>query len=441
MGLGFLGLHDLMLFSGVQYGSEESTKFVDVLVGMMAEWCYLESVELAKENGPFPKFDKELFMQSGYMQQMKERKPHVAKAIEEHGVRNVTTMTVAPTGTTGTMVGISTGGEPYYAWEYFRNSRLGTFMESAEIVKDYVKEHPGFEVAEDYLNLPKHFVTAMELTPEEHVRVQAALQIWIDSSISKTCNAPSTFTVEDVSTLYELAYDLGCKGVTCYVDRSRDTQVLETKSSSTETQTEAVATSTEPPVQTGYVKNERPNVLYGGTYKKHTPHGPAYITINDDPTNHLAREIFVNIGQAGSDLFAQNEALGRALTLYLKDSQNPNKEAALVKHFSGIGGQNSVGFGPNRIHSVADAIAKAIIEHAENFPLRHGMSEQEFSQRLTETASAMEVVTTEEKTKEKPLSDLRKASIKRDLCPQCQQMTLVNHGGCNECSACGYSKC
>lgn len=101
VGLGILALHDLMLYSGVQYGTEMSVKFVDVVIGMMAEWCYLESVELAKENGPFPKFDTELFMQSGFMKQMAARKPHVAKAIREHGVRNVTTMTIAPTGTTG----------------------------------------------------------------------------------------------------------------------------------------------------------------------------------------------------------------------------------------------------------------------------------------------------------------------------------------------------
>lgn len=441
VGLGFLGLHDMMLYSGVQYGSDESTKFIDVVVGMMAEWCYLESVELAKENGPFEKFNKNEFMKSGFMKQMKANKPHVAEAIEKHGIRNVTTMTIAPTGTTGTMVGVSTGCEPYYAWEYFRNSRLGVFMESADVVKNYQKDHPDFVLGEDFENLPEHFVTSMDLTPEEHVKVQAALQKWIDSSISKTCNAPSTYTPEDVSRLYQQAYDLGCKGVTVYVDGSRDTQVLETKPKKEEVkETEKVekVVENDSKKENEFIKNKRPQVLYGGTYKKATPHGSAYITINDDPETHLAREIFVNIGQAGSDLFAQNEALGRALTLYLKDSQNPDKESVLVKHFSGIGGQNSVGFGPNRIHSVADAISKAIIEHSENFPLRHGMEQKEFEEMIKkdETSNAKPV----EKDIKK-MSNIRRASVKRDICPNCQEMTLVNNGGCNECSACGYSKC
>ncbi|MGZ4122687.1 MAG: adenosylcobalamin-dependent ribonucleoside-diphosphate reductase, partial [Tumebacillaceae bacterium] len=215
VGLGIMGLHDLMIFCGIQYGTEESTKLIDVLMGMMAEWCYLESVELAKENGPFPMFDADLYLQSGYMQIMAQHKPHVVAAIRKHGVRNVTTMTIAPTGTTGTMVGCSTGCEPYYAWSYYRNSRLGLFEENAKIVDDYYNTHPGVE------ELPSYFVTAMDLSPVDHVMVQAALQKWIDSSISKTCNAPNSYTVEDTKKLYDLAYELGCKGVTIYRDGSR----------------------------------------------------------------------------------------------------------------------------------------------------------------------------------------------------------------------------
>lgn len=432
VGLGIMGLHDLMLYCGVQYGTEESAKFSQAILGMMAEWCYLESVELAKENGPFPKFDADKFLQSGFMKQMAEEKPHVVDEIRKHGVRNVTTMTIAPTGTTGTMVGVSTGCEPYYAWEYFRNSRIGSFMETVSIVQEYFEAH-GITNG-TYDDLPEYFVTAMELTPKEHVVVQAALQKWIDSSISKTCNAPNEYTVEDVKALYQLAYDLGCKGVTIYRDGSRSEQVLETKkeeeTSVQEAELQTAATVTEE-VQT-YIKKERANPLYGATYKKRTPMGPAYITINDDETG-TAREIFINIGKAGTDLFASNEALGRALTLYLKESPNPNKEAAIVKHFSGIGGQNSVGFGPNRIMSVPDAVAKALIEHAETFPLRKlkDLEEKIQQQEVKEVA-----VTVTTKT------DLRKAAITRDNCPDCGgQNTLVNKGGCNECEACGYSKC
>lgn len=427
VGLGIMGLHDLLIHCGVKYGSEESTKLIDVLVGMMAEWCYLESVELAKENGPFPAFAADKFLQSGYMKQMAKEKPHVAEAIAKYGVRNVTTMTIAPTGTTGTMVGCSTGCEPYYAWSYFRNSRLGMFEENAEIVDAFKRTHPGEE-------LPDYFVTAMELTPEEHVRVQAALQKWIDSSISKTCNAPHNYTVEDTKKLYDLAYELGCKGVTIYRDGSRSEQVLSLKEETEKGGKGAENAKPEPtaadlfglqPGPKPYVHKGRPDVLYGATYKKETPLGTAYITINDDPETQLATEIFVNIGKAGSDVYAANEALGRAITLYLRDSQNPDKEAVLVKHFSGIGGFNAVGFGDRRITSVPDAIAKALIEHSETFPLR----------RLNSLETAVTVQLPSERI------SLREFSTGKDLCPNCHQHTLVRHGGCHECEACGFSKC
>ncbi|GGJ09993.1 ribonucleoside-diphosphate reductase, adenosylcobalamin-dependent [Alicyclobacillus cellulosilyticus] len=457
VGLGIMGLHDLLIYCGIRYGSEESVKFIDVLMGLMAEWCYLESVELAKEYGPFPAFDAEKFLQSGYMQQMAKERPHVVEAIRKHGVRNVTTMTIAPTGTTGTMIGCSTGCEPYYAWSYYRNSRLGLFEEHAAIVEEYRATHPGQP-------LPDYFVTAMELTPEEHVRVQAALQKWIDSSISKTCNAPNSYTVEDTRRLYDLAYELGCKGITIYRDGSRSEQVLSLKQedkqaaaaaegasrpgTAKEERREAAGTasanaaaeaaanaaaaaaqrSTGPASGQGYVKRRRPDVLYGATYRKETPLGKAYITINDDPEEHVALEVFVNIGKAGSDVYAANEALGRAITLYLRDSRNPNKEAELVRHFSGIGGSSSVGFGDQRITSVPDAIAKSLIEHAETFPLRKAAFREWVLGRENAASAASP-------------SELRAYTSVKDWCPQCHQHTLVRTGGCFECEACGYSKC
>lgn len=443
VGLGIMGLHDLLIYSGIRYGSEESVQLIDVLLGMMAEWSYLESVELAKENGPFEAYDTDQFLQSGFMQQMAQVRPHVAAAVRDHGIRNVTTMTIAPTGTTGTMVGCSTGCEPYYAWSYFRNSRLGMFEENANIVQEYIDTHPGDD-------MPEYFVTAMDLTPEDHVRVQGALQRWIDSSISKTCNAPNSYTVQNTKDLYDLAYELGCKGVTIYRDGSRSEQVLSLKHDKEEENkplAEDVVTSLDnmaesvgnlaPSVQPAaaasapaYVKRGRPDVLYGATYKKDTPLGKAYITINDDPDEHVALEMFVNIGKAGSDVYAANEALGRAITLYLRDSHNPNKEAELVSHFSGIGGSGAVGFGDRRITSVPDAIAKALIEHSETFPMRKA-AYSEWAVTGQETA-----------TKEgQARPALRDFSVAKDLCPNCHQNSLVRTGGCYECEACGYSKC
>jgi len=271
------------------------------------------------------------------------------------------------------------------------------------------------------------------------VRVQAALQRCIDSSISKTCNAPNSYTVEDTVKLYDLAYELGCKGITIYRDGSRSEQVLSLKkdeetrdgqgaqdaAASAPSEQAAQAPQT---AQGGYVKRRRPDVLYGATYRKETPLGKAFITINDDPDTHMATEVFVNVGKAGSDVYAANEALGRAITLYLRESNNPNREAELVKHFSGIGGQNAVGFGAQRITSVPDAIAKALIEHAETFPLRHMAARQAATSAPDEGDPA------------KP-SELRAYSIAKDWCPECHQHTLIRQGGCYECEACGYSKC
>ncbi len=161
-------------------------------------------------------FDKEKFMQSGFVEKLPD---HVKEHINEKGMRNVTLITQAPTGTVGTMLGSSTGIEPYYAFEFYRQSRLGFHKVKIPLAKSYVHEDG---------SLPHYFVTALDLSPEDHIRVQAAVQQWTDSSISKTANAPENFTVEDTANLYELAYKLGCKGVTIYRDNSRTEQVLST---------------------------------------------------------------------------------------------------------------------------------------------------------------------------------------------------------------------
>src|SRR5690606_35150820 len=163
------------------------------------------------------------YLQSGFMRRMPEE---VREAVRKYGIRNVCILTQAPTGSTGTMIGTSTGIEPYYSWTYWRNSRLGMREVQERIVQEYFDENPRLERSRDIL--PEYFVTAMELTPQEHIRVQAAIQRWTDASISKTANAPNHYTVEQTRELYEYAYKLGCKGVTIYRDGSRDQQVLST---------------------------------------------------------------------------------------------------------------------------------------------------------------------------------------------------------------------
>ena len=233
VGLGVMGLHDLLIYCETEYGSEEGNVLVDKVFETIATTAYRASIELAKEKGSFPFLKAETredeaklrnaFIHTGYMRKMPE---DIREDILQYGIRNSHLLTVAPTGSTGTMVGVSTGLEPYFSFSYFRSGRLGKFIEvKADIVQEYLDAHP----EADPNNLPKWFVAAMDLAPEAHADVQCIIQRWIDSSISKTVNAPKGYSVEQVQKVYERLYRGGAKGGTVYVDGSRDSQVLTLK--------------------------------------------------------------------------------------------------------------------------------------------------------------------------------------------------------------------
>jgi ribonucleoside-diphosphate reductase alpha chain len=233
VGLGVMGLHDLLIYCETTYGSEEGNRLVDEVFETIATTAYRESIELAKEKGSFPfligkneeatRRLRENFINTGYMKKMPE---DIREGILRHGIRNSHLLTVAPTGSTGTMVGVSTGLEPYFSFSYFRSGRLGKFIEvKADIVNEYLEAHP----EADENDLPEWFVSAMDLTPEAHADTQCVIQRWVDSSISKTVNAPKGYSVEQVQAVYERLYRGGAKGGTVYVDGSRDAQVLTLK--------------------------------------------------------------------------------------------------------------------------------------------------------------------------------------------------------------------
>ncbi|QFF99417.1 vitamin B12-dependent ribonucleotide reductase [Psychrobacillus glaciei] len=233
VGLGVMGLADLLIYCEKEYGSEEGNVLVDEVFKTIALAAYETSAELAKERGSFPFLTadtveetdrlRKAFTETGFMQSMPEE---IRNSILENGIRNSHLLTVAPTGSTGTMVGVSTGLEPYYSFTYYRSGRLGKFIEvKADIVQEYLKAN----AVADEEDLPNWFVTAMELSPEAHADVQCIIQRWIDSSISKTVNAPRGYTVEQVEGVYERLYRGGAKGGTVYVDGSRDSQVLTLK--------------------------------------------------------------------------------------------------------------------------------------------------------------------------------------------------------------------
>ncbi|MDD3178627.1 MAG: adenosylcobalamin-dependent ribonucleoside-diphosphate reductase, partial [Candidatus ainarchaeum sp.] len=213
IGGGTLGLAELLIKLRLKYGSPDSINLINKIYSLITTEMYLTSTHISEEKGFFPNFDKEKFLASKFIQNLPK---DVYEKIKEKGIRNVSLTTQAPTGSTGTMIGTSTGIEPYFAFKFYRQSRLGFHEVNIPIAQDYEKNGV----------LPDFFVSANDLSPEDHVKVQAAIQRWTDSSISKTANVPANFTVEQTAKLYELAYDLGCKGVTIYRDSSRDEQVL-----------------------------------------------------------------------------------------------------------------------------------------------------------------------------------------------------------------------
>ena len=247
-------------------------------------------------------------------------------------------------------------------------------------MQEYFKENPELEPSLE--SLPPYFVTAMELTPKEHIRVQAAIQRWTDASISKTANAPNDYTIEQTRELYEYAYRAGCKGVTIYRDGSRDQQVLIAQTKDVDEGEREETAQAQAPAAPGQGNGslgaatdagtrrpmrKRPHKLTGATYEWPTPLGKAFITVNDYGDEPI--EVFVTIGKAGSDVAAMSEALGRLTTLFLKYADIASAEekvATLVKHLKDIGGSNSVGFGENRVSSVPDAVARPQQHMEEN---------------------------------------------------------------------------
>ena len=394
IGLGTIGLAELLIRSKIRYGSPECEKFIDRLYKFIAVTAYETSVELSKEKGCFPNFSADKLLQSEFMKRMPE---DLRSKIKKHGLRNVTLLTQAPTGTVGTMVGTSTGIEPFYFWSYTRKSRLGSHLEKVSVLEDYEKENPDQP-------LPDYFVNALDLTPEEHVKTQAAIQKWVDSAISKTCNVPTEYTIEQTKELYELMYKLGCKGGTIYRDKSRDEQVLNAEPKDKEKE----------PVKQPKVRS-RLAKRYGVTITKETSAGNCHVIMNDDEEGHPF-ELFIEIGKGGSDIKAMAEALGRVSSVLLRISSPVSPEERIqeiIKQFKGIGGPRSIGFGKSRIKSLPDAVARALQEN--------------YSPEAAEDDSEA-----------KKISSIQKGF---DICPNCGNASFMNIEGCSKCYNCGHSEC
>ena len=392
IGLGTMGLGEALIRMHVRYGDNpECLQLLDKLYKFICVTAYDESVNLAIEKGPFPACDPEKLVQSGFIQtlplELRER-------ILKYGLRNVTILTQAPTGTVGTMMNTSTGIEAYPWLEWERTGRLGTHREQAAPLRDWLA------AGNLIIDIPDWFVSAMDMTPEDHAVTQATIQRWGDSSVSKTSNLPADYTVAQVDQFYRRMYELGCKGGTVYRDLSRDTQVLNKV--------------TEPKPDEWSEVHPVPKEAYPmRAVSLSTSVGKRSVKLGYDPKTGEPFEVWLDVSRSGTIMAADREAIARLISLLLRvDSHvTPSRRVQLViDQLQGIQGGDPTGFGPEKVFSVPDAVAKAL-------------------SRLLEAANS-------------DLSDAPLPSLHPpDICPECHQATVYRAEGCEKCLECGWSRC
>ena len=442
IGLGIMGLGDLMFRAGVRYGSPEAEEFAAQLMEFIRFHAMRTSIDRARERGAFPSIQGSIY--DPVSLQWRPPVPvapyvhdfgrpaldwnEIVHGIRAYGIRNAAQTTVAPTGTIATVSGCEAYGcEPAFALAYVRHFKDGDtdveltyssplFMQALEragLRRDIREEivqrisangscQAADEVPEEVRNV---FVVANDITAEEHVRMQAAIQAFVDNSISKTVNFPESAETDDIARAYMLAWRLGCKGLTVYVTGSREKVVLETQQTK-------IAKELDPKP-----RKPRPGMLHGNTYRTPTPLGTAYITINENG-DRTPFEVFANVGKAGSDTAAVAEAIGRLISLTLRMPSPLTAEerlAGVIDQLSGIGGRRPLGFGPNRVRSLPDAIAQVLARH-------------------------IAIVEAEQPPEQLPLP-ISMPKQKADLCPDCGQASFVAMEGCRKCVNCGFSEC
>jgi ribonucleoside-diphosphate reductase alpha chain len=406
IGLGVMGWADLLFTMGIPYDSQEALNLAEQLMAFIEDRGHDQSVKLAEERGPFPNWSKSIYR-------------------NDPPLRNSTVTTIAPTGTISMIAGCSSGIEPIFALAFEHRVKQGDdervlpFINEAfvrvakergfysealmeEVLKQgHLRGIPG--IPED---VKRVFQTAHEIPFEWHVRHQAAFQKSTDNGVSKTINLPNASGAEDVANAYLMAWELGCLGITIFRDGCKGSQVLNLGVSKKEAASTAESTA---------VVKPRPRRLAGRTYRVETPLGTAFVTVNENGQGEPF-EVFVSIGKGGSDTMAVAEALGRliSLTLRLPSPLSATRRLEeVIGQLSGIGGGRPLGFGPQRILSLPDGLARVLAEH------------------LGQT------------TADENVASIMKADPRRigDLCKECGQPTFIYEEGCKKCLSCGYNEC
>ena len=438
-GLGTMGLADALIKMQIAYGSEESLPTIERIYQTIRDAAYEASADIAVEKGAFPHFERDKYMQGHFIQRLPAA---VQEKIKKQGIRNAVLLTQAPTGTTSLLSGVSSGIEPVYDFAMVRRDRTGEHIMYHPLLQEWRDKHPNEHT-------PHYFVSSKDLTPEEHVRVQAMVQKYTDSSISKTVNAPNEHTVEQVQKLYRLAYEMGCKGITYYRDGSRDAVLTRVedeekkKKASEEKQMTSVMMEPVTSIQQGV--KPRPPVVQGYTRQVNAPEGKINVTINSDEQGPL--ELFITVGKAGSDIAALAEALGRLISLNLRllsPLSQTDRAQEIAEQLRGIGGSRSVGFGIQQVRSLPDAVARALELHMES--LQEAAQQEAPANGSNGVAHAQKasnengVANGKHVEEPNPLS-LGKLSVTGNMCPQCGCNTLVFEEGCKKCYNCGHSEC
>lgn len=426
-GIGTMGIADALIKMKLKYGADEALPVIEKIYKTIRDAAYAVSSDLAYEKGAFPKFDKDKYLQGHFIKELPE---FVKEKIAKQGIRNAVILTQAPTGTTSILAGASSGIEPVFDFKFIRKDRIGTHVIYHPLFEKWRNENPDIE------QRPEYFVSANDLSPLDHIKVQALIQRYTDSSISKTANAPFEFTVDQVKELYMSAYDLGCKGVTFFRDGSRsgvlyreDTPITEEKK-----EEEAVDPNADP-------RQPRPMILRGTSYEIMTPLGKAYITINKDEKGQPF-EVFINIGKGGMHTMADAEAIGRLISISLQVSKGNRMAVAkkISQQLRGIGGASSIGFGKERVMSLADAIAKVLAEDMASSATIPTSETQPLAISSDSSAAKDDVVAANAVQQQLELGKST-AGKNADICPECGAASFVSEEGCSKCYSCGYSKC
>lgn len=465
IGLGVGGWADMLAQLGIPYDSNEAITLAEKVMQFINDKGHRASEELAVERGPFPAWSESIY---------KDGQP----------LRNSTVTTIAPTGSIGIIANSSTGIEPFFAMAFKHYVKTNALERSLNFVNpffeskahgqpwytDEVKEKIAAEGTIAHIDeipdsVKKVFVTAHDIAPQWHVKMQAAFQKFTDNAVSKTVNMPNGATRDDIKAAYVQAYNTGCRGITVYRDGSKSVQVLnlgtrdkKPSESAPEANHQPLTTNNQlttnghsltnghsnghqpPSVVNSFEMAElrsRPEKLTGSTYRTNTPVGHAFITVNSTPDGQPF-EVFIAVGHAGSEVAADAEAVGRLVSMALRiPSQLSPREIALqvVDQLRGIGGSNPVGFGINRVKSLADAVAKVLEDHLK----------ESVQTPFAQPSIVSETVSNQPATSNQQLATNFQAALplttKKDLCPSCGAAAFVFEEGCAKCHACGYSKC